>query len=104
MQNPGKLLFPFLISASVCFFSCLSTTAQTHKIDSLTQALKKHVNDTIQVINLNKLSYEYENLGSYPIADSLALKALQLGTQVGHQRGIALAYNQIGSIAEDLGN
>ncbi len=104
MQNPCKLILSFFVSVIITISCCFHASAQTHKIDSLTQALKKNTGDTMQVLNLGKLSYEYENLGSYPIADSLALKALKLGTQVNYQHGIALAYNQIGSIAEDMGN
>ncbi|MGP8215817.1 MAG: tetratricopeptide repeat protein [Bacteroidia bacterium] len=104
MSVQCKFLFTFLAAICIDIFCCFNSSAQNHNIDSLTQAIKKSSSDTVIVYDLSRLSYEYENLGSYPIADSLAREALKLGTKADYQHGIALAYTQIGSVAEDLGN
>src|ERR1700722_368925 len=100
MSYPCKVLSSFITLLGIVL--TFPSSAQNPKIDSLSQAYKKSASDTQRVYNLNKLSYEYENIGNYPIADSLAREALKLGTKADYPRGIALAYSQIGSVSEDL--
>jgi serine phosphatase RsbU (regulator of sigma subunit) len=104
MLNPCKLISLFFKVVVITSFLCSSLVAQNQKIDSLALALKKSTNDTLRVYNLNKMSYEFENIGNYPMADSLAREALKLGITADYQRGIALAYTQVASVYEDLGN
>jgi len=95
-----KFLFYFLSVSGIFLLCSTQAAAQNHKIDSLLGKLKTPLNDSSHINYLNRLSYEYENIGTYKVADSLAHE----GLKTGFQPGVALAYAQIGSISEDLGD
>lgn len=93
----------------ILFFS-LASTAQNRNIDSLLTLLTTDKPDTNKVKHLNKLSWEYLNIGEYNSGLKYGNKALALsrsiliGNKRGWSKGIAFAYNTIGSIYTEQGN
>jgi len=103
MPRLNRFLFSFFVIGVGVVFPYLAS-AQNSQIDSLTLAFKKSVSDTSRAFYLNKLSFQYENIGNYVMADSMSHQALIMATKEGYKRGIAIAYTQMASVYEDQGN
>jgi len=78
--------------------------AQQSKIDSLYKVVHNEKADTDKISTLVELSTQYENIGKYSVADSLARQAMVLASKIGYARGEAMACGQIGYIYADEGN
>ncbi|TAL60152.1 MAG: tetratricopeptide repeat protein [Bacteroidetes bacterium] len=92
----------FIVSAHLLISSL--SFAQQNKIDTLLSLLKKDNIDTNKVIHLNKLSWEYKNIGNYDTALYYGNTALQLSQQLNFKTEIAAAYNNIRSVHYNRGN
>ena len=97
-----KFKKPLIITQTINWFVLLTIVAtvnlysQTPQIDSLKQELKKAVNDTIRSDFNERIAYEY----LYYQPDSAKRyidKALELAQLNNYQRGIAKAYNRMGT-------
>jgi len=97
-----KFKQPLIITQTINWFVLLTIVAtvnlysQTPQIDSLKQELKKAVNDTIRSDFNERIAYEY----LYYQPDSAKRyidKALELAQLNNYQRGIAKAYNRMGT-------
>ncbi|HTB05352.1 MAG TPA: tetratricopeptide repeat protein [Bacteroidia bacterium] len=86
-----------VLSSSLC-------SAQNKKSESLRNLLKTEKEDTSRVKTLNNLSWELDNLGFLPSADSCANEALLLSKKLNYKKGEANAYKYLGIIAADQGN
>jgi two-component sensor histidine kinase/Tfp pilus assembly protein PilF len=90
-----KLRYILLVFSLAFNFNCF---AQTSKLDSLLNLLKKDKEDTNKVIHLYKLCYEFDAIGEYD-------KGLQYGKQsLLLAKKIQFAYSNMGIIFDDLGN
>ena len=89
--------------------------SQSNKIDSLLILLKADKPDTNKLFNLNRLSKEYKDIGSYDSAAYYANGALKLSksilkenpdTKTKHttQKNVCASYNTIGNIFNHQGN
>ncbi len=86
-----KLLFILLISfQQFCF-------AQSDAIDSLLSLLKKDKEDTTKVNHLNRLTFEYREVGSYDTSIIFGNSALQLAQKFNFKKGIGDAYGFMGT-------
>jgi len=102
LRNLSILRFLFVIPL---FFSFIAfCQLPTSKIDSLHTLLAKYNEDTTKAILLNKLCWEYKNIGNYDTAFLYGNEALQLAKQLNFQTGLADAYNNIGIIYWYHGN
>ena len=95
-----KFLFPFFIFQ----FVVCALPAQNKTVDSLLTLLQNDKPDTNKVIHLNKLSWEYINIGDYTVALQYGNVALQLAEQLNFRKAIATAYNNIGVVYYHQGN
>lgn len=87
------LLF-YLVTCTFCSF------AQQGKIDSLFSLLKNDKEDTVRVIHLNLLSWEFKSLASYDTALYYANSALLIAQKVDFKQGISSAYAAMGNVYE----
>ena len=93
----------FYIINSFCF-------AQNRNIDSLLTLIAIDKSDTSKVKHLNRLSWEYINIGEFDRALKYGNKSLALARYIptnnrrGWSKGIATAYNMIGNIYYFKGN
>jgi len=86
------------------FVSCQQSFSQPNRaIDSLKRAMKIATDDTSRVRILNILSNQFLRKAQYDEAFQNANEALTLATKKNLKRGMAAAYNSIGSINSDLG-
>ncbi len=81
-----------------------SLKAQNRNIDSLQTLFKNNKPDTTKVKNLNRLSWEYRNVGLYDAAMRYAKLALQLAQELKFKKGVADSYNNIGIVYRNQGN
>lgn len=102
IRNLSILRFLFVIPLFFTFFAFCQLPAS--KIDSLLTLLPKYNEDTSKAILLNKLCWEYKNIGNYDTAFHYGNAALQLAKQLNFQTGSANAYNNIGIIYWNQGN
>lgn len=101
IKTKNKFLF---ISALAHLLICSLSFAQQNKINVLVSLLKKDNPDTIKVIHLNELSWEYKNRGSYDTSFLYGNIALQLSQQLNFKSGTAVAYNNLRSAHYNRGN
>jgi len=97
-----KKLLPVLILAF--FFLLQAVYAQNKVTDSLQQVLQTAKEDTNKVNVLNDLSWENDQSGNYDSALYYAGEAKVLAEQLRFKKGIASAYNNIGSAYADQDN
>lgn len=73
-------------------------------IDSLLHFVNATNEDSAKVRTLNLLSKKYIRTSNYEPAMQCALKAEQLAVKIDRKKGMALAYNNIGTIYNNQGN
>ncbi|MEK6616651.1 MAG: tetratricopeptide repeat protein [Bacteroidota bacterium] len=84
--------------------SSFNSFAQNTKIDSLMVLLKNDIEDTNKITHLNILCREHINISNYDTAFHYVNATLQLAKQLNFSKGIATAYNNIGTINNYQGN
>ncbi|MFL5765670.1 MAG: tetratricopeptide repeat protein [Bacteroidia bacterium] len=97
----SKYLFPsVLLTAFLCFFSVTRSFAfdSNTQIDSLKGLLQKQPSDTGKVIILNKLSFQYNRIGSNDKALNAARAAFDLSNKLAYKRGEAKSLINTGNV------
>jgi len=88
---------------ALMFFTTFNSLAQNSVTDSLKRLLRKEIADTIRVMLLNNLAYQY----CYSSPDTslvLTQQSLALARQAGFVKGEAIAVYSLGTIAQITGN
>jgi len=84
-------------------FTLTDSNSQTNRKDSLKIALQKEKSDTVRVLLMADLCFEY--IGSKPdTVMALALEGLSLSRRIGYPKGEAVSLNRIGNAYGALGN
>jgi signal transduction histidine kinase/Tfp pilus assembly protein PilF len=87
------VIFSILILSNVTIF-CQNISSN---IDSLTDVLSRHYNDTSRVNILNNLSKYSAQAGNYAGSIQYAKEGLALGKKLNYKKGVVSAYNNIGN-------
>ncbi|HTA60907.1 MAG TPA: tetratricopeptide repeat protein, partial [Bacteroidia bacterium] len=95
MKNNLSLLF---------FFIGTCMLAQNTNIDSVSALLKIDKEDTVKVIHLNQLCWEYDLISQYDKSLTYGKQGLALAQSLSFKKGMAASYNNIGNVYEKQGN
>ena len=99
LKRPVEIFFLFF---TLLLFANLSF-AQTKEIDSLRAFLKSEKKDTLMVMNMKILGYDFYARENYDSALKYEEQALSLCNVLGYKKGMTGAYETIGLIANDKG-
>lgn len=100
LKRPVGTIFLFLM----LFLFVKPLVAQTKEIDSLRNFLFTAKKDTIMVMNMKMLGYDFYARESYDSALKYEEGAISLCDLLGYKKGMTGAYETIGLIALDKGN
>ena len=98
-----KLLLIIILNSTFLILHSFSF-AQNRTIDSLITLLKNDKSDTNKVKHLNKLSWEFKEIGNYDTSLLYSNNALQLSQKFNYAQGIANAYSLIGNVYDYQGD
>jgi tetratricopeptide (TPR) repeat protein len=91
------------VSLLISLLFSLSSAAQTHEIDSLKQILQKEKTDTVRILILTNLAYQFLELNPNT-ALTYTKQGLELAKDIDDKKWEALCLNRMGNVYTVLGN